>query len=85
MKNGDYSSLDKPLHCLRNSSNNRSVDRLSHQHYDSENHHPNIVQIKKPERNRSLSNHRGAGATDISHDHPSELFVNYEDIEEHKE
>jgi hypothetical protein len=63
MINGDYSCLDRPLHCQRyhnhDNKNHRSVDWLpKYEDISEENRNPNVLPIQKPERNRSLSNNR---------------------------
>ena len=59
----------------------------------NENSNPNIVNIKKPDRNRSNSIHKNYitgvasninESSHFSNEQPSEMFANYDELERHK-
>lgn len=94
MMHGDYSSLDKPMHCERHDHNHRSLDRLDNRRQqtiqDEDHHSSNYLQVKKPfiDRNRSVSNGRNQAhhtidnsILSINHADNSEYGVNHDDIE----
>lgn len=89
---GDYSSLERPMHCERHDHNHRSLDRLDERRQtDMDDRDHNHLQIKKPttDRNRSVPNGRNQqhyrtidpSISSIHHADTSEYGVNNDDIE----